>query len=731
MTMELSLLIWYSLLMKIFDRKEPESHKDKPEEIHVDDVDEQKDDKKDDDDDNDDDDHDDHALIKTRVTGSLKIRTKKMQTPIPLPPRSPRIDISSDKAIDQELQYLMKSDLQAQVADPELWDVLKAKFEKSSTLAGSFRDDAFRKHDHDDHQGDDAPPEGEKHVKRKKTSKSLKFARGPQRNPNGPLRYVYKKDLFFLKYGNTKKKKYVLSLYKIRAISFPEEDLEENMNRWLKKEFKTFNEEAWLSIQHWKDTWNKKMYNINHRKVRDDPEEYFFDHKIVKVIKSDTESYQIKINLTAPTLTFPGIEECNPFSIVDKPTTGLIFLNNMNEKRFIDLEELSKFYDATLEKDAERRPSVPSSSSKGGNKISGMGDKLYKVMLQVRRPLCIQVGLSCYSGRMQKKSDFQWAAKAEAAFKEMKKLIAKLPTLTAPMEKEELIVYLAAAREAISAVLMTEREAKPMPDYFVSRALQASEINYTLMEKLVLAFVHARKRLKRFFQAHTIIVIMDQPIKQLLSNPKFTGRLHKWSIKLNDSLDSPIETEEELPDPWILFTDGSSCINGFEASLILTNPKGAEFTYALRFRFDATNNEALAEQVGVKNLQANVDSCLVANQHACRNMICGSKGYTDRILLANDACGCKKIDKGMSRLPDIAGPFLEGPGKVKFLIVEMDYFTKWIEAKPVATIKVIPAVIGMPTIRTAEVDMVQNDEALEINLDLLEERREQEAIHQT
>nr|GFB80887.1 reverse transcriptase domain-containing protein [Tanacetum cinerariifolium] len=35
---------------------------------------------------------------------------------------------------------------------------------------------------------------------------------------------------------------------------------------------------------------------------------------------------------------------------------------------------------------------------------------------------------------------------------------------------------------------------------------------------------------------------------------------------------------------------------------------------------------------------------------------------------------------------DIAGPFPEGPGKVKFLIAAMDYFTKWIEAKAVATI---------------------------------------------
>ncbi|GKD85889.1 reverse transcriptase domain-containing protein, partial [Tanacetum coccineum] len=35
---------------------------------------------------------------------------------------------------------------------------------------------------------------------------------------------------------------------------------------------------------------------------------------------------------------------------------------------------------------------------------------------------------------------------------------------------------------------------------------------------------------------------------------------------------------------------------------------------------------------------------------------------------------------------DIAGPFPKGPGKVKFFIVAVDYFTKWIEAKAVATI---------------------------------------------
>ncbi|GKA32067.1 reverse transcriptase domain-containing protein [Tanacetum coccineum] len=82
-------------------------------------------------------------------------------------------------------------------------------------------------------------------------------------------------------------------------------------------------------------------------------------------------------------------------------------------------------------------------------------------------------------------------------------------------------------------------------------------------------------------------------------------------------------SEVKLQEPWILFTDGSSCVDGSGAGLILTNPEGMEFTYALRFEFTATNNEAeyealiaglrIAARMGVRNLEANVDSRLVAN----------------------------------------------------------------------------------------------------------------------
>ncbi|GKG22797.1 reverse transcriptase domain-containing protein, partial [Tanacetum coccineum] len=120
-----------------------------------------------------------------------------------------------------------------------------------------------------------------------------------------------------------------------------------------------------------------------------------------------------------------------------------------------------------------------------------------------------------------------WTDEAESVFKQMKQHIVELLMLMAPEENEELIVYLAAARETVSAVLMIEREAKQMAIYFVSQALRGPEVNYTSMEKLVLALVHASKRLKRYFQAHQIIVITNQPIKQVLSKPEVAGRLHK------------------------------------------------------------------------------------------------------------------------------------------------------------------------------------------------------------
>ncbi|GKG26488.1 reverse transcriptase domain-containing protein, partial [Tanacetum coccineum] len=99
---------------------------------------------------------------------------------------------------------------------------------------------------------------------------------------------------------------------------------------------------------------------------------------------------------------------------------------------------------------------------------------------------------------------------------------------------ETLILYLAAAAEAISVVLLTERGNVQKPIYFVSRALQGSEINYPNLEKVALALVHAARRLRHYFQAYTICVVTDQPIRQVLLKPKNSGRIAKWAIELGE-----------------------------------------------------------------------------------------------------------------------------------------------------------------------------------------------------
>ena len=53
-----------------------------------------------------------------------------------------------------------------------------------------------------------------------------------------------------------------------------------------------------------------------------------------------------------------------------------------------------------------------------------------------------------------KKSQFRWTPEAETVFREMKQCLAYLPTLTTPLPKEPLILYLSATETAIGAVLL-------------------------------------------------------------------------------------------------------------------------------------------------------------------------------------------------------------------------------------------------------------------------------------
>ncbi|RVW69828.1 Transposon Ty3-I Gag-Pol polyprotein [Vitis vinifera] len=86
---------------------------------------------------------------------------------------------------------------------------------------------------------------------------------------------------------------------------------------------------------------------------------------------------------------------------------------------------------------------------------------------------------------------------------------------------------------AISAVLFrcpSHKEQKPI--YYVSRALADVETRYSKMELTVLALRSATQKLRPYFQAHLVVVLTDQPLRNILHKPDLTGRMLQWAIEL-------------------------------------------------------------------------------------------------------------------------------------------------------------------------------------------------------
>ena len=54
------------------------------------------------------------------------------------------------------------------------------------------------------------------------------------------------------------------------------------------------------------------------------------------------------------------------------------------------------------------------------------------------------------------------------------------------------------------------------------------------MEKLAFALVTVARKLKPYFQTHTMVVLTDRPLRRAISNPKATGRMALQVIELSE-----------------------------------------------------------------------------------------------------------------------------------------------------------------------------------------------------
>ncbi|XP_022150100.1 uncharacterized protein LOC111018362 [Momordica charantia] len=245
---------------------------------------------------------------------------------------------------------------------------------------------------------------------------------------------------------------------------------------------------------------------------------------------------------------------------------------------------------------------------------------------------------------LRKKGPFEWTVECEQALEQLKNYLCSAPLLAKPLPGEKLHLYLAVSDSAVSSTLIKQEGARQSPVYYTSKAMTEPETRYPQTEKLAFALVTSARRLRPYFQAHTVIVLTNLPLKNIFLKLEISGRLMKWALELSEydiqfgprtalkgqavanfiaELTPPSQlTESDLS--WTIYVDGSSNERGCGAGILLLAPSGERFEYALRFNFRTSNNEAeyeallaclcVARGLGAVHIKVFSDSQLVVNQ---------------------------------------------------------------------------------------------------------------------
>ena len=139
---------------------------------------------------------------------------------------------------------------------------------------------------------------------------------------------------------------------------------------------------------------------------------------------------------------------------------------------------------------------------------------------------------------MKKTDNFVWSDAANEAFEALKKQLAEPPVLAAPIDKEPMLLYVAANGRAVSVAIVVERKEAgkeypvQRPVYYINEVLIESKRRYPHWQKLVYGVFMASQKLKQYFLGYPITVVSSAPLGDIIQNREATGRIAKWAIEL-------------------------------------------------------------------------------------------------------------------------------------------------------------------------------------------------------
>ena len=123
---------------------------------------------------------------------------------------------------------------------------------------------------------------------------------------------------------------------------------------------------------------------------------------------------------------------------------------------------------------------------------------------------------------INKWKNFEWIEECVEAFQQLKDYLARPPIMSSLEPDEVLFAYIAVASYAVSWVLIRVDNGIQRPVYYVNKLLHEAEVRYLPLEKAILAVVLGMCKLPHYFQAHTMVVLTQLPLKTILRSADYT-----------------------------------------------------------------------------------------------------------------------------------------------------------------------------------------------------------------
>ena len=328
---------------------------------------------------------------------------------------------------------------------------------------------------------------------------------------------------------------------------------------------------------------------------------------------------------------------------------------------------------------------------------------------------------------LKKGTDFEWNTEQENSFQELKDRLVKAPILIMPDFEKPFIIRTDASYDGIGGVLLQkEEDGKEKPIHFISRSLKPSEKNYSITDLEGTAAFYSVKKFKPYISSNncsTILYTDHKPLVSLFTSKEpNNARQTRWVLLLS-MLKVRVQYE---PGKKNVIADALSRMPSIKSDILATTTVSVNsetdennLLNLLKDKFTLINGEKFYKDNGmlrkvIDNPEEKVKLILKAHgighegtfkthnrlkrDYYWTNMIQDVK-YMVRTcktcqLFKPQTFNYQPEDTATKPgLPftkvglDIVGPLPVTQKGNQYIIVLVDYLTKWVEAEPTKNIE--------------------------------------------